>query len=1229
MLTNSGTITFRSMSFAMNTSAIDGILVDNNAGGTIAVNIIGCTFTGVTASVSQNKSLLQFEGGGASNVTANVQNTFFNSSRTYGLFAGAAGTSVMNVTVNQCGFGTDVNTGVPVNQPGTTITNPPAFSLGVTNSSSALVDYTITNNTFWGADGNLGAIYAVTISGASTTASAHLNGSFSFNKIGRTGVIGSGAANGSAGLGLLPGTQGQFYATVIGNDIRQVNTLGVNFFNSVTAGNTDATLKIKGNTFAEPDTTGAPLFLRAIVVSPGNSGGANNPWKAEIGDTTGTVPGNRNNISGAWQAGFFIRVTNNNNTSALTLPGLTPTSGATAAQVNTFVQNANTLPASSVGAALGTAGIIGGAPLPLLFAPGGVEAKVSGRVGVAPAVASVAPGTPERVNALHGSSTFDASRGTRDAAGGTPALPGIVRALTQAELNAVVSVALARWAATGLTGEQLATLRGLQFTVADLPGWHLGEAGGDRIRVDRNAGGHGWFIGAGPESDALFSGSGDIPVADETTAPEAHTFTATRLAVRASNPAALPQKMGRSAAAATAAATATGMSPLPARRYTYPASPAAGRIDLLTTILHEMGHALGLDDTYAGPDRDSLMYGFLTKGERRLPAKNQAAGAVPRADGVTHFLGTPLTIGDLPAGKSVTITYVVTITGAPANITNQGTVSGGNFATVLTDDPTVAGGPNPTVTPVELPPIVSNVSKSTNEDITLGFAAADFTPGSYSDANGDALTTVRITSLPANGVLKLSGVNVTLNQDIPIANIGNLTYASNLDYNGADSFGWNGSDGTLFAVSGATVNVTIIPVNDAPVLAAIEGAALAYLENQAATAITATLTVSDVDSANLAGATVSITANYGNGQDVLAFTNQFNITGSFSTAGGVLTLNGADTLAHYQTALRAVTYQNTSDNPGTLARTVAFRVDDAGAVNNLSNIVTRTINVTAVNDAPTLDVIPNPAAIPRNAPTQTVNLSGITAGGGEVQTLTVTASSGNTAVIPNPTVTYTSPNATGSLSYTPVAGQLGSAVITVTVTDSGGIANGGINTTFRTFTVTVANRNPVANPDTIERYATQNTKVLVATLLANDTDPDGDTPLSITGVGAAASGQATVTMSGGYVFYQPNAGFLAGDTFTYTLSDGQGGTASGTVTVTIHTDNAPSQNVTKIDMQPDGAHVSFAGIPGRTYRVQTTDSLAPATWVDRAFVPADALGKIPFLDPIPLPPTRFYRTIFP
>ena len=64
---------------------------------------------------------------------------------------------------------------------------------------------------------------------------------------------------------------------------------------------------------------------------------------------------------------------------------------------------------------------------------------------------------------------------------------------------------------------------------------------------------------------------------------------------------------------------------------------------------------------------------------------------------------------------------------------------------------------------------------------------------------------------------------------------------------------------------------------------------------------------------------------------------------------------------------------------------------------------------------------------------QTVNLAGITAGNGENQALAVTASSNNPGLIPNPTVNYTSPNPTGSLNFTSVANNNGSATITVTV----------------------------------------------------------------------------------------------------------------------------------------------------------------------------------------------------
>ena len=142
---------------------------------------------------------------------------------------------------------------------------------------------------------------------------------------------------------------------------------------------------------------------------------------------------------------------------------------------------------------------------------------------------------------------------------------------------------------------------------------------------------------------------------------------------------------------------------------------------------------------------------------------------------------------------------------------------------------------------------------------------------------------------------------------------------------------------------------------------------------------------------------------------------------------------------------------------------ITVTVNDGGASNN---IVSRTFTVTVnpVNQAPTLNALAN-VTINEGAGQQTVTLSGITSGAtNESQTLTVTASSSNTGLIPTPTVTYTSPNTTGSIRFTPAALAFGSAIITVTVND-GGASN---NIVSRTFTVTV---NPVNQAPTLNALA--------------------------------------------------------------------------------------------------------------------------------------------------------------
>lgn len=91
------------------------------------------------------------------------------------------------------------------------------------------------------------------------------------------------------------------------------------------------------------------------------------------------------------------------------------------------------------------------------------------------------------------------------------------------------------------------------------------------------------------------------------------------------------------------------------------------------------------------------------------------------------------------------------------------------------------------------------------------------------------------------------------------------------------------------------------------------------------------------------------------------------------------------------------------------------------------------------------------------------------------------------------------------------------------------------------------NRPPVAVNDAARTAPGQAVAVAV---LANDSDPDGDA-LSVTAVSKPAHGTATI--ANGAVTYTPAAGYTGPDSFTYTVADGRGGTATGTVTLTVAT----------------------------------------------------------------------------
>ncbi len=170
----------------------------------------------------------------------------------------------------------------------------------------------------------------------------------------------------------------------------------------------------------------------------------------------------------------------------------------------------------------------------------------------------------------------------------------------------------------------------------------------------------------------------------------------------------------------------------------------------------------------------------------------------------------------------------------------------------------------------------------------------------------------------------------------------------------------------------------------------------------------------------------------------------------------------------------------------------------------------------------------------------------------------------------------------------------------------------------------VINTAPVANNDTIQRYPTQGVKVRLSTLLANDTDADGDTLTPI--VNPLSANGASVIVTGGWVIYSPASGFTSPDSFTYTISDGHGGSATATVTVAIQSDNLPGANLTITPLSGNRYQIDGNGIPGRTYRVQYANG--DFNWHDLTSVTADPIGQFQYIDSS-TETQRYYRTVTP
>ena len=225
----------------------------------------------------------------------------------------------------------------------------------------------------------------------------------------------------------------------------------------------------------------------------------------------------------------------------------------------------------------------------------------------------------------------------------------------------------------------------------------------------------------------------------------------------------------------------------------------------------------------------------------------------------------------------------------------------------------------------------------------------------------------------------------------------------------------------------------------------------------------------------------------------------------------------------------------------------------------------------------------------------------------------------------------------GATSGSPVALSGGVAGYTLPVMTAGThsiVAEyaGDINfagTTNSLIPVQAVNTPPLAGIDTIERGLTNGTKVHIATLLGNDTDPDGDA-ISFVSVAGLSTNGAAITRTADWIDYTPAARPTIEDAFEYTIVDSRGATSRGTVRVMVRNDELPSLNLVITD-RGDGSYlIRFDGIPGKTYRVQYNENLEIPSWQELSSGTANEFGVFQIIDMPPGgSPQRYYRSVFP
>jgi gliding motility-associated-like protein len=403
-----------------------------------------------------------------------------------------------------------------------------------------------------------------------------------------------------------------------------------------------------------------------------------------------------------------------------------------------------------------------------------------------------------------------------------------------------------------------------------------------------------------------------------------------------------------------------------------------------------------------------------------------------------------------------------------------------------------------TVLHVNAAPVAQDDAVSTNEDTVISFNIVE----NDSDDGGLVLTTIDLDVLTPG----IQNSRTVAGGIFSVNPSGIVTFTPTLNYNGIVSIRYTINDNEGATSNMATITVTVVSVNDAPVAVNDE---VSMLEDQSVT-INVLANDSDVDG-TLDKSSV----------DLIVTTAEIEKTNQ--VPNGTFTVNSEG----------IVTFTPNANYAGTV--TSRYRVKDNDGA--WSNDATITVHVTPVNDPPTLDVIPNQRVL-RNAEQKSITLTGISAGPNETGDVLLSAVSSNTTLIPltNLSITHNNTSATAILKFQPAPNQTGTTTISVRAIDTG------FSEVVRSFTVEVVDVRITSAPiavaveNELYEYNLSVTNVDETLTLAVTQKPAWLTLTSTGKNSAKLSGTPTSSASGGNVVVQLRNGSVVVDEQSYTVS---------------------------------------------------------------------------------------------